>query len=154
MKMGFLLLLFFFNIWVLLWRFEKKGFLGLVVWCGFDVEFRACFKKASFLVRLNGARGARRGQVRAPEKKNPFSKRTGSGPRVLAHKSGLGMQKPGPNPTRCHSYYEGECSKCTKSHYERTIEMISLFVFHYLSYFNLHILILSIIDGYNKMKTV
>ena len=32
MKMGFLLLLFFFNIWVLLWRFEKKGFLGLVVW--------------------------------------------------------------------------------------------------------------------------
>ena len=30
---------------------------------GFDVESRACFKKASFLVGLNGARGARRGRV-------------------------------------------------------------------------------------------
>ena len=154
MKMGFLLLLLFLIYGCCFGDLKRRDFWDWLFGRGFDVEFRACFKKASFLVRLNGAHEARRGQVWAPEKKNPFSKRTGSGPRVLAHRLGLGMQKPGPNPTRCHSYYEGECSKCTKSHYERTIEMISLFVFHYLSYFNLHILILSIIDGYNKMKTV
>ena len=54
--------------------------------------------------RPNGARGAQRGRVRAPEK-NPFSKRAGSGPWVLACESGPGMEKPGPNSTRCHSYF-------------------------------------------------
>ena len=95
--------LFTYFIWVWLWRFEKKGFLGLVVGHGFDFEFRAYLKKASFLLGLNGAHGARWERVRAPGK-NPFSKRAGSRPWVLAHESGPGMQKPGPNPTRCHSY--------------------------------------------------
>ena len=44
-----------------------------------------------------GARGARWGQVQAPEK-NPFSKQTQSEPRVLAHGLGLGMEKPDPLP--------------------------------------------------------
>ena len=39
-----------------------------------------------------------------PREKNPFSKRAGFGPRVLARGSGPDMEKPGPNPTRCHSY--------------------------------------------------
>ena len=154
MKMGFLLLLFFLIYGYCFGDLKRRDFWDWLFGHGFDVEFRACFKKASFLVRLNGACGARQGRVRAPEKKNPFSKQTESGPRVLAYKSGPVMQKPGPNSAHCHSYYEGECSNYTKSHYERTIEMISLFVFHYLSYFNLHILILSIIDGYDKMKTL
>ena len=38
-----------------------------------------------------------------PREKNPFNKRAGSGPRVLARGSGPGMEKPGSNPTRCHS---------------------------------------------------
>ena len=44
------------------------------------------------------------GRVRAPEKKTPFSKRAESGPWVLTRGSGSGMEKPGLNPTRCHSY--------------------------------------------------
>jgi len=48
---------FLFFIWVWLWRFEKKGFLGLVVGRGFDIEFGACFKKASFLLGLNMGAG-------------------------------------------------------------------------------------------------
>ena len=51
--------------------------------------------------RLNGARGARRGESR-PRKKNPINIQAGFGLRVLARGSGPGMQKPGPNPTRCH----------------------------------------------------
>ena len=50
-----------------------------------------------------GARGARWGRVRAPEK-NPFSKRTGSGLRGLTRGSGSDIENPDPNPTRCHSY--------------------------------------------------
>ena len=111
-------------------------------------------KKLPFWLGLTGPVEPGRGEFGPRKKKNPFSKQTESGPRVLAYKSGPVMQKPGPNSAHCHSYYEGECSNYTKSHYERTIEMISLFVFHYLSYFNLHILILSIIDGYDKMKTL
>ena len=38
-----------------------------------------------------------------PRKKNLFGKRAGSGPRVLARGSGPNMEKPGLNPTRCHS---------------------------------------------------
>ena len=44
--------------------------MGLVVGYGFDVEFGACFKKASFLLGLNEARGAWRERVRASEKKS------------------------------------------------------------------------------------
>ena len=55
-----------------------------------------------WLNRARGARGARRGRVRAPEK-NPFHKQVGSGSQVLARELGLGMEKPELNPTRCHS---------------------------------------------------
>ena len=48
------------------------------------------------------ARGARLGRVQAPEN-NPFSKRAEFGLRVLARGSGPGIEKSGPNPTRCHS---------------------------------------------------
>ena len=51
----------------------------------------------------DGARGAR-GAGFGSREKNPFSKRAGFGPRVLARGSDPGMKKPGPNPTRCHSY--------------------------------------------------
>ena len=54
------------------------------------------------LAGLNGAHGARRRWVRAPEK-NPVSKRAEFGLRAKTRGSGLGMKKPGPNPTRCHS---------------------------------------------------
>ena len=57
------------------------------------------------LVGLNGARRALQRQVRAPEK-NPVSKRAGFGPRAKTRGSGPGMEKPGLNPTRCHSYLE------------------------------------------------
>ena len=51
----------------------------------------------------DGARGTR-GAGFGSREKNPFSKRAGFGPRVLARGSDPGMKKPGPNPTRCHSY--------------------------------------------------
>ena len=38
-----------------------------------------------------------------PRKKNPFSKWARSRPLVLARGSNPGMEKPGPNPIRCHS---------------------------------------------------
>ena len=38
------------------------------------------------------------------QEKNPFSKRVGFGPRVLTRGSSPDMKKPGPNPSRCHSY--------------------------------------------------
>ena len=50
------------------------------------------------------AHGARRGRF-GPWEKNPFNKRVGSGPRVLAHRSGPGMKKPDLNSIRCHSYF-------------------------------------------------
>ena len=34
--------------------------------------------------------------------KNPIINQVGYGLRVLTHNSGLSMQKPDPNPTRCH----------------------------------------------------
>ena len=42
------------------------------------------------------------GRVWAPKKKNPINIRAGSGFWDLARGSGPGMQKLGPNPTRCH----------------------------------------------------
>ena len=39
-----------------------------------------------------------------PREKTRYPKQGGSGPRVLPRRSGPGMKKPGPNPTRCHSY--------------------------------------------------
>ena len=59
-----------------------------------------CFWFWSGLVMRDGARGGRS----ESRKKNPFSKWAGSGLWVLAHRSGPGMKKPGPNSTRCHSY--------------------------------------------------
>ena len=47
--------------------------------------------------RLNGAHGAGLG-LRRKKKKNPINNRSESW--VLARGSGLGMQKPGPNPAR------------------------------------------------------
>ena len=102
MKMGFLLLLFFLIFGCCCGDLKRRDFWDWLFGRGFDVEFRACFKKASFLVGLNGARRAQWGLIRAPEK-NPFSKRTRFGPWVLAWGLSLGMQKPGPNPTHCHS---------------------------------------------------
>ena len=46
------------------------------------------------------------------EKKNPFNKQAGFGPRVLARGSGSSMKKPNPNPIRCHSYlYSAICTR-------------------------------------------
>ena len=55
------------------------------------------------LNEAHGARRARQRQVRAPGK-NPVSKRVEFGLRAKTRGSGPGMKKPGPNPTRCHSY--------------------------------------------------
>ena len=46
------------------------------------------------------------GDGSGPREKNLFSKRTGSGLRVLTRGSGSDIEKPDPNPTRCHSYTE------------------------------------------------
>ena len=55
--------------------------------------------------RLNEARGAGLGPGKKTKKtKNPINNRAEFGSRVLARGSGPGMQKPGPNPARCHSY--------------------------------------------------
>ena len=43
-----------------------------------------------------------------PREKNPVSKRTVFEPRAKTRGSGPGMEKPGPNLTRCHSYI-GSC---------------------------------------------
>ena len=62
-------------------------------------------KKKNWLGQI-WAQAAKRGpvgRVWAP-KKNSINNWVGSGSRVLARKSGPGMQKPGPNPARCHSY--------------------------------------------------
>ena len=44
------------------------------------------------------------GDGSGPREKNPFSKRIGSGLRGLTRGSGSDIEKPDPNPTRCHSY--------------------------------------------------
>ena len=41
-----------------------------------------------------------------PREKNPISKWARFGPRAKIYRSGPGMEKPGLNPTRCHSYLE------------------------------------------------
>ena len=53
--------------------------------------------------RTCGARGARRSGS-GPREKNPINNRARSGSWVHTRGSGLGMQKPSPNSTRCHSY--------------------------------------------------
>ena len=53
------------------------------------------------LTRLAGSGGDESGPRK---KKNLLSKRARFGPWVLACRSGPGMKKPGPNPTRCHFY--------------------------------------------------
>ena len=86
---------------------KRRDFWDWLFGCGFDVEFGACFKKASFLVGLNGAYRARRalgGESRPRKKKILFSKWARSKLQVLACESSPGMQKPGLNPTHCHSY--------------------------------------------------
>ena len=79
--MGFLLLFLFLIFGCCCGDLKRMDFWDWLFGRGFDVEFRACFKKASFMVGLNGARRARWGLVRALEK-NPFSKRIGFGPQV------------------------------------------------------------------------
>ena len=39
-----------------------------------------------------------------PREKNPLSKQAGFELRILTRESGLGIEKPGLNPTCCHSY--------------------------------------------------
>ena len=71
--MGFLLLFLFLIFGCCCGDLKRRDFRDWLWGRGFDVEFRACFKKSSLLVGLNGARGARgaqRGQVRALEKKS------------------------------------------------------------------------------------
>ena len=63
-------------------------------WLGHDLGRRL----GPNLARLNGTHGAR--------EKNPVSKRARFGPRAKTCRSGPGMEKPGLNPTRCHSYLE------------------------------------------------
>ena len=53
---------------------------------------------------LVGLNGARQGGSK-PRKKNPISKWAESRPQAKTHESGSGMEKPGPNPTRYHSYF-------------------------------------------------
>ena len=50
---------------------------------------------------LNGACGTRGFE---PREKTRYPKRAGFGPRVLPCGLGPGMEKPGPNSTRSHSY--------------------------------------------------
>ena len=68
--MGFLLLFLFLIFGCCCGDLKRRDFWDWLFGRGFDVEFRACFKKASFLVGLNGARGARWGWVWASEKKS------------------------------------------------------------------------------------
>ena len=51
------------------------------------------------LAGLNGACGGGFGR----REKNPVSKRAGFGPQAKTHGLGPGMEKPSPNPIRCHS---------------------------------------------------
>ena len=63
------------------------------------------------LAELNGAGRGGSG----PREKNPVSKWVGFGPRSKTCGSGPGMEKPGPNPTHCHSYYRClNAKKCVK----------------------------------------
>ena len=68
--MGFLLLFLFLIFGCCCGDLKRREFWDWLFGRGFDVEFRACFEKASFLVGLNRARGARWGWVRALEKKS------------------------------------------------------------------------------------
>ena len=71
----------------------KEGIFGIgCLAVGLMLSLGLVSKKASFLVGLNGAHGARRGRVRALEK-NPFSKQTKFGSWALVRGSGPGMQK-------------------------------------------------------------
>ena len=56
--MGFLLLFLFLIFGCCCGDLKRRDFWDWLFGRGFDVELRACFKKASFLVGLNGARGA------------------------------------------------------------------------------------------------
>ena len=53
--MGFLLLFLFLIFGCCCGDLKRMDFWDWLFGRGFDVEFRACFKKASFLVGLNGA---------------------------------------------------------------------------------------------------
>ena len=68
--MGFLLLFLFLIFGCCCGDLKRMDFWDWLFGRGFDVEFRACFEKASFLVGLNRARGAPWGQVQASEKKS------------------------------------------------------------------------------------
>ena len=70
--MRFLLLFLFLIFGCCCGDLKRRDFWDWLFGRGFDVEFRACFEKPSFLVGLNGAHGARElgGGVRAPEKKS------------------------------------------------------------------------------------
>ena len=77
--MGFLLLFLFLIFGCCCVDLKRRDFWDWLLGCGFDVEFRACFKKASFMVGLNGpARPSGGGS--GPQEKNLFSKRVGSRP--------------------------------------------------------------------------
>ena len=102
--MGFFIFLFFL-FGCCCGDLKRRDFWDWLFSRVFDVEFVACFKKASlriskkkkklpFWLGLTGPGG----DGSEPRGKNPFSKRVKSGPRV-----GSGYEKPGPNPTRCHS---------------------------------------------------
>ena len=90
--MRFLLLFLFLIFGCCCGDLKIRDFWDWLFGRGFDVEFRACFEKASFLVGLKGAAGPGKGGFE-PRKKNPFSKWIGSRPQVLACGLGPGMQK-------------------------------------------------------------
>ena len=79
---------------------EKKKKLGLNVGKkNLDFFFFVFGWATNWAQSLNGARGS------GPRKKTRYPKRAGSGLRALPRGSGPGMEKPGPNPTRCHSQF-------------------------------------------------
>ena len=79
---------------------KSRDFWDFMFSRGLDVEFGACLKKLPFWLGLTEPVGPDRGRSQ-PREKNLFSKRAESRSWVLAHESGLGMQKSGLNPARC-----------------------------------------------------
>ena len=92
---------FMFVFVILGWKILNQNFC---FWFSLSKK-KFCFWFWVGLVMRDGARRARgaRGGGSGSWEKNPFSKRVGFEPRVLACGSGSGMKKPGPNSTRCHS---------------------------------------------------
>ena len=108
---------------LLLWFFFLRKTILFFNWLGFNFFFFFWVGQRIGPIPLMGPTGPGRGES-GPWEKNPLSKWAGSGPRVLARRSSPGMEKPGPNPTCCHSYWQSHYVAHFQSLWDQSLEQV------------------------------